>query len=246
MASEMITKRFINPIRLEFEKIYFPYLLLSKKRYAGMLYTKPDKPDYRDVKGMENIRRDNCLLIRQLLTKTLDILLINRSLDMAKQYVKNRIHDLLNNRIDISCLVITKAITKDIDQDGEDGGYKVKSAHVTLAKKLKQRDPEYDPQIGDRIPFVMIKKHKSVPAYECAEDPTYAMDNDLPIDREYYLQKQIRNPITRIFEPIVQQLKDSSVISELFEGAHTMNVTDQRISKDSIMGSFFGKKILCK
>jgi DNA polymerase delta subunit 1 len=64
MASEMITKRFINPIRLEFEKIYFPYLLLSKKRYAGMLYTKPDKPDYRDVKGMENIRRDNCLLIR--------------------------------------------------------------------------------------------------------------------------------------------------------------------------------------
>lgn len=40
-----------QPIRLEFEKIYYPYLLISKKRYAGLLWTNPDKHDKMDAKG---------------------------------------------------------------------------------------------------------------------------------------------------------------------------------------------------
>ena len=35
-AAIEITKVFKPPIHLEFEKIYWPYLLLGKKRYAGL------------------------------------------------------------------------------------------------------------------------------------------------------------------------------------------------------------------
>jgi DNA polymerase delta subunit 1 len=52
-AAAMVTKKFINPIKLEFEKVYFPYLLISKKRYAGLYWTKPDKWDKMDSKGIE-------------------------------------------------------------------------------------------------------------------------------------------------------------------------------------------------
>lgn len=31
-------------------QVYCPYLLISKKRYAGLLYTNPDKPDKMDSK----------------------------------------------------------------------------------------------------------------------------------------------------------------------------------------------------
>ena len=31
-ASELISKEFIAPIKLEFEKVYFPYLLMNRKR----------------------------------------------------------------------------------------------------------------------------------------------------------------------------------------------------------------------
>eukprot|EP00461_Guttulinopsis_vulgaris_P003404 UN03405 len=34
-AAGLVSKEFINPIKLEFEKVYFPYLLMAKKRYAG-------------------------------------------------------------------------------------------------------------------------------------------------------------------------------------------------------------------
>jgi len=59
-AAELISATFTKPIKLEFEKVYCPYLLMNKKKYAGLLYTKPDKYDYIDAKGIETVRRDNC------------------------------------------------------------------------------------------------------------------------------------------------------------------------------------------
>jgi DNA polymerase delta subunit 1 len=50
-AAEAITATFMKPISLEFEKVYFPYLLISKKRYAGLYWTKPDTYDKMDTKA---------------------------------------------------------------------------------------------------------------------------------------------------------------------------------------------------
>lgn len=43
IAAAEVSKIFPRPITLEFEKVYFPYLLMNKKRYAGLLWTNPDK-----------------------------------------------------------------------------------------------------------------------------------------------------------------------------------------------------------
>jgi DNA polymerase delta subunit 1 len=52
-AADFVSTKFIRPIKLEFEKVYFPYLLISKKRYAGLYWTKPEKYDKMDSKGIE-------------------------------------------------------------------------------------------------------------------------------------------------------------------------------------------------
>ena len=52
-AAGFVSTKFIKPIKLEFEKVYFPYLLISKKRYAGLYWTKTEKYDKMDSKGIE-------------------------------------------------------------------------------------------------------------------------------------------------------------------------------------------------
>lgn len=39
-AAEYVTSKFIKPIKLEFEKVYFPYLLINKKRFVLLDYLK--------------------------------------------------------------------------------------------------------------------------------------------------------------------------------------------------------------
>ena len=62
-AAAEVTKHFVKPINLEFEKVYYPYLLISKKRYAGLLYSRPEKYDYIDAKGIESVRRGFVLFL---------------------------------------------------------------------------------------------------------------------------------------------------------------------------------------
>ena len=61
------------------------------------------------MQGIETVRRDNCLLVRNMVTTCLQLLLVNRDDEAAKAYVRQNISDLLMNRMDLSLLVITKA-----------------------------------------------------------------------------------------------------------------------------------------
>lgn len=41
---------------------------MNRKRYAGLLWTNPKNADKIDTKGIESVRRDNCFLIRKMVT----------------------------------------------------------------------------------------------------------------------------------------------------------------------------------
>lgn len=56
-----------------------------------------------------------------------------------------------------SCVCLCVALQA-LAQEAED--YKVKSAHVELAEKMRKRDPATAPAIGDRVPYVIIKAAK--------------------------------------------------------------------------------------
>jgi DNA polymerase delta subunit 1 len=152
-ASEFISKGFKKPIKLEFEKVYCPYLLMSKKRYAGLLWTNPDHSDKIDAKGIETVRRDNCPLVKEVINNCLKMILLKRNYPVAIEYAKGVISDLLQNRIDLSLLVITRGLGKNAGKIGEDGKkdiqYHAKQAHVELAEKMRMRDEATAPNPGD-------------------------------------------------------------------------------------------------
>jgi DNA polymerase elongation subunit (family B) len=62
-----------------------------------------------------------------------------------------RVLTFLCPKVDISELIVTKAL----HHMAEDA--KNKQAHVVLAEKMKERDANTAPVLGDRVPYVIIK-----------------------------------------------------------------------------------------
>ena len=75
-------------------------------------------------------------------------------------YTKRMISDLLQNKIDMSQLVITKALAK--------ADYAAKQAHVELAERMRQRDAGSAPALGDRVAYVIVKGIKGIFPATCA------------------------------------------------------------------------------
>ena len=232
--AEFVTKHFVKPINLDFEKADFPFLLINKKRYAGLYWTNPEKYDKMDTKGIETVRRDNCKLVQTVIDTCLRKILIERDVDGAKNYAKQVIADLLQNKIDLSQLVISKALSK----SGED--YSAKQAHVELAERMRKRDPGSAPALGGRVVYVIIKSSKGAAAYEKSEDPIYVLENNLPIDTKYYLENQLSKPLLRIFEPII------SNPDEILSGEHTRIVhVPNNVVLTGSMKSFVKQSYCC-
>ncbi|XP_065340551.1 DNA polymerase delta catalytic subunit [Cloeon dipterum] len=232
-AADYVTSKFVRPIKLEFEKVYWPYLLINKKRYAGLYYTRPEKYDKMDCKGIETVRRDNCPLVANMMNTCLKMLLIEKDPNGAVKFVQQMVSDLLCNKVDISQLVITKELAKE--------DYKAKQAHVELAEKMRKRDPGTAPKLGDRVPYVIISAAKNTPAYLKAEDPIFVLENNIGIDTDYYLSNQLAKPLLRIFAPI---LGEAAAENTLLKGAHTL--TKKKItSKIGALAAFTTKRETC-
>ena len=91
-AADYVSSKFVSPIKLEFEKVYFPYLLINKKRYAGLYWTNTEKHDKMDSKGIETVRRDNCRLVQVCIETVLRKLLIDQDVEGAQKLVSTAFH----------------------------------------------------------------------------------------------------------------------------------------------------------
>ena len=149
--------------------------------------------------------------------------------------MKDTISYLLQNKIDLSKLVITKALTKSSKGEEDDEGkgkkdlhgkddkneYKAKQAHVELAERMRKRDAGSAPALGDRVAYVIVKGAAGAKNYERSEDPIYVLENNIPIDTKYYLDNQLSKPLGRIFEPILGEKR----AGQLLTGEHTRSIS---------------------
>ncbi|MBI2578486.1 MAG: ribonuclease H-like domain-containing protein [Candidatus Aenigmarchaeota archaeon] len=191
--AEHVTKNLPGHLELQFEKIYRTFLILSKKRYAGWKFEMTDSGwvDNIEMKGIETVRRDWCLLVPEIMENVIETILKEGDLQKAIEKVRAVIEDLRSNRVPLEKLTIVKGVTKSIDS------YEGMLPHIELAKKLKARNPHSPPKIGDRLGFVIIRGNQMLS--KRAEDPEYTRTNSLHIDSDYYINSQVFPPVERIF-----------------------------------------------
>lgn len=196
-ASEVCTASFPSPVKLEFEKIYRPFLLMNKKRYAGLAWTSPSDEPKLETKGIETVRRDWSDLVRHGLERALQLLLRPDGADgtsEATTFVRGLVDELRQNKVDFRSLVISKSLGRE--------EYKSQTPHSALAEKLRKRDPATAPVVGDRVSYLVLAGAAKSKVFERVEDPLYALEHELPVDAEYYLESQLKQPLIRVFEHV--------------------------------------------
>ena len=56
--------------------------------------------------------------------------------------------------------------------------------------------------------MLLAQAAKGVKAYDKAEDPIYALEHNLPIDFQHYLDHHLELPLTRLFGPVMNNPKE--------------------------------------
>ena len=144
-ASKGIKPFLPAPHNLEYEKTMFPLLLLSKKRYVGLLYENDANavPKQKSM-GIALRRRDYAAIVKQVYGGMIDIVLRQRDLPRAVEFLKGKLKDLAEGRYDLEDLVISKNLRS---------YYKFphQIAHWVLARRMYERDPGSAPQVRLRF-----------------------------------------------------------------------------------------------
>lgn len=197
--AETVTSNLPEPMELVYEAFARRAVFLTKKRYALWVFEKSGDgwKDRIKVRGMETVRRDWCELTSKTLKRCLDLLLKEGRVDDAVDYVRGVISklqcmDIRSDRELLEDLTLTRRYTKN------PSSYKSKQPHIQLVEKMRRRGGRV-PGIGDRVPFVIIKGNRKTLFVDKAEDPEYAVEKNLAIDTEYYIEKQLLPPVLRIF-----------------------------------------------
>lgn len=99
-------------------KLYHVFVTIRYQRYAGLLWTNPNKPDKIDMKGIEvrtrllplcsdweftffpqSVRRDNCQLVKNVINTCLQKILLERNITGAVECVSRSLTLGLHNAI---------------------------------------------------------------------------------------------------------------------------------------------------
>ena len=197
-AEEKLNEILPSPIKMEFEKVLFPFIILTKKRYCGLVFE-----DHNDLtkskilyKGISVVRRDFCAYTKHTLEEAMQIVFLERNIQKAYAYVQQSVKDLIEGRVPHEHLVMSKTLSsKNINQKNP---AESTLAHVSLYTKLKRRDPNNCPKAGDRIEFLFVITGDKL-LRDKVEHPLYVKEHGLHLDLLYYYHHQLYNPANELF-----------------------------------------------
>lgn len=180
-------------IRLEFEKIFYPLILYKKKRYAGLCVEHPATPAKIVAKGLELVRRDACQLVKEAQRRVIQLLLQQQDARAATEEMLAALRSILAIPIGgpFSSIKQSKSLRANYHDEKS-------QAHCVVRSLMRQRELGSEPQVGDRVEFVVIASRCDRVVDKC-EDVAFAEQNRLPPDWAHYLDA-LERPLRAILE----------------------------------------------
>ncbi|OUM53689.1 hypothetical protein BVG19_g2995 [[Candida] boidinii] len=187
------------PMKLKFEKVYFPSILLSKKRYVGYAYEYKDQKEPKlDAKGIETIRRDGIPAQQKIVEKCIRILFDTNDLSQVRDYVEDQFIKIMKGKVSIQDFCFGKEVRLGTYKSAQTAP---PGAQISMAKmKLDRRS---EPQYRERVAYLVVKGYKGQILRDRCMSPndflTRQDDEKLELDWEYYITKVLIPPLERLF-----------------------------------------------
>jgi hypothetical protein len=199
-VAALCTRYLKPPMELTYEKTLMPFILLSKKRYVGMLYETDANKGKLKFMGLSLKRRDSCDYLKDVYGAILKILMDTKrtnSIQASIEFLNQSLNELVEGKVPMDKLMITKALRSDYKNPGA-------IAHKVLADRIAKRDPGNKPKPGDRMKFVHFvhtdtKSGKKPLQGEKIETPEFILQNNLQIDYNHYITNQLMKPLQQLF-----------------------------------------------
>lgn len=194
---------FRKPHDLEYEKVFYPLILITKKRYIGIKYEFDPKEGKKTSMGVVTKRRDNAPILKHTFNGVVDTLTQECNLTKAIKFVQDTCRQMVDGMYDLNMFVISKTL-REYYKDPES------IAHKVLAMRMGERDPGTKPTSNERIPYVYIKIDEK-PGVEYLqgdriEHINYVREHKNQVDYQVYIMNQLMKPISQIFELVVELL----------------------------------------
>ena len=194
-AGKLVSGFLKPPHDFEFDKVYWPFIIFSKKRYVGNKYEVDADHFHETAMGIVLKRRDNAPILKTIYGGAVDILLNQRNVARAAEFVKEGVMNLIHGKTPLGQLVITKSLRS---------SYKgTPPAHKMLADRMAARDPGNAPAAGDRVPYMYVMPPPGQAASklqgERIEHPGFVKERGLKPDYKYYIEHQLMLPISQLF-----------------------------------------------
>ncbi|CAK7272704.1 DNA polymerase zeta [Sporothrix epigloea] len=192
--AEAVTATNPHPVRLKFEKVYHPCVLLAKKRYVGYMYEQAQQAEpVFDAKGIETVRRDGSPASAKMMEECLRILFDTADLSRVKTYAQARFEDVMKNRISVVDLCFAKEVRAP-------ASYRAPPPGAVVASRRMAQDPRATLVHGERVPYVVTAGPPDMALRDRCVTPEEVVKNrNLRLDSDYYIQKSLIPPLDRIF-----------------------------------------------
>eukprot|EP00879_Flechtneria_rotunda_P013763 GHRR01014376.1.p1 GENE.GHRR01014376.1~~GHRR01014376.1.p1 ORF type:complete len:427 (+),score=142.69 GHRR01014376.1:156-1436(+) len=182
------------------DKVYYPCILQTKKRYVGFKYESDDQlePEF-EAKGIETVRRDSCPAVAKMLEACLRILFSSKDLSAVKDYCMRQWCKILSNRVSIQDFVFCKEVRL--------GTYSPNAATLPpaaiVAAKSMAVDPRAEPRYAERVPYVVVAGAPGSRLVDLVVAPQVLVQQDtsraaLRLHANYYITKQIIPALERV------------------------------------------------
>lgn len=188
-----------RPVKLKFEKVYFPCVLLAKKRYVGCKYESKAQTDPEfDAKGIETVRRDGTPAEQKIEEKALKILFRTADLSQVKSYFQSQCTKIMQGKVSIQDFCFAKEVK--LGTYSEKG---IPPPGALISTRRMLEDPRAEPQYGERVPYVVITGAPGARLIDrCVAPDVLLHDDQSELDAEYYISKNLIPPLERIFNLI--------------------------------------------